>query len=82
MTMNLNKMLIDFIAICSVTCCHDNKTTFITSMAVALWGSSNYFVPVFNRSVDNMFPNGVARDWLNEFGSILHIVKQAKRGRK
>lgn len=80
--MNSNKMLIDFIAICSMTCCHDNKTTFITSMAAALWCSSNCFVPVFNRSVDNMFPSGVAGDRLNEFGGILHKIKQAKRGRK
>lgn len=51
-------------------------------MAAALWCSSNCFVPVFNRSVDNMFPSGVAGDRLNEFGGILHKIKQAKRGRK
>lgn len=51
-------------------------------MAAVLWCSSNCFVPVFNRSVDNMFPSGVVGDWLNEFGGILHIIKQAKRGRK
>lgn len=80
--MNLNKMLTNFIAIRSMTCCHDNKTAFITSMAVTLWCSSDCFVPVLNRSVANMFPSGVVRDWLNEFGSILHVIKQAKRGRK
>jgi len=82
MTMNLNKMLIDIIAVCSVTRCHDNETTFATSMAVARWCSSDCFVPVLNRSAATMFPSGVVGDWLNGLGSVLHIFKQAKRGRK
>lgn len=75
--MNMNKMLRDFIAICSVTCCYDNKTTFITSMAAAFSCSSAWACT--NRGVGNMFPSEVSRDYLKEFITILHRSKQAKR---
>lgn len=76
MTVNMNKMLRDFIAIRSVACCYDNKTTFITSMAAAFSCSS---CACTNRGVGNVFPNGVSRSCLKEFISILHRIKQAKR---
>lgn len=55
--MNMNKMLRDFIAIRSVTCCYDNKTTFITSVAAAFLCSSTSACT--SRGVGNVFPSEV-----------------------